>query len=376
MDERPGGSAPRRKAHALLVVLCLVALATLTGLLAGQMKSPEQAAADARPPAVQAITARVERRVLTKTITFRGSVHAQGGVSLSVESAGRLVTRMATRSGAVVRGGDLIARLNDEPIFVLPGAVPMYRDLSEGMSGGDVQRLNVALRGSGLQAGSGEVFDAVTAAGVAQLFAAAGEQPPRSTSGGRSGRTHGPIVLPRSSIAWAPVLPATVVAINARTGQPAPSNLLTLATGKSEVSGAVPVFDAQLLRVGQRVQVESDDGAVSVKGTVVSLASPHMDQALGRAVTVTVKPNRSLPRSASRLDLRVVVSAASTRYAVWVVPEAALVGRGDGSVVVYLVRGHERTQMVVHPGLSSDGWVALRHADLRLTDQVIVGQAG
>src|SRR5665811_77425 len=71
----------RRRSPVRALLLSIIGLIAVSGvsLWAGtQIKSPEQAAADAAPPAPSTITAVVEERVLTQQLIVRGTSVADG----------------------------------------------------------------------------------------------------------------------------------------------------------------------------------------------------------------------------------------------------------------------------------------------------------
>jgi hypothetical protein len=77
--------------------------------------------------------------------------------------------------GDVVDEGALFARIDDRPVIALKGELPMYRDLTLGVSGRDVEQLEQALDRLGFDSGPIDgVFDASTQNALSELYASHG----------------------------------------------------------------------------------------------------------------------------------------------------------------------------------------------------------
>jgi multidrug efflux pump subunit AcrA (membrane-fusion protein) len=172
-------SVPRVRSWSIALV-GLLALAALGWWLGARAQSPSQAAARAAEPSASWITARVERRVLASTVVLRGDVRPEVslavGVPSSVEGAG-VVTRVPPVVGSEVAEGALVLGVSGRPVFVLRGAVPVYRSLKPGMSGADVAQLQAALVRLGYAPETSGVFGEATKVAVSKFYAAAGFEP-------------------------------------------------------------------------------------------------------------------------------------------------------------------------------------------------------
>ena len=160
---------------AAVAVLALVAGFALADVVA------DADAASAPPPAA-AISAPVERRLLTSEVIMRADASHAGSVDVTVSSSGgernSVVTGRLPKVGAVVKPLSVLLEISGRPMIVLPGKLPAYRDLSVGLSGPDVAQLKRALASVGIDAGSGRaVYDADTAAAVGKLYRRAGYEP-------------------------------------------------------------------------------------------------------------------------------------------------------------------------------------------------------
>ncbi|MFD3945590.1 peptidoglycan-binding protein [Streptomyces sp. NPDC058579] len=188
----PGPAAARRRRWVLAVAVGAV-LATAGGLGAALLvKSPAQAAADAAPPAPDVLTAPVEHRVLNSSVVTRGEVVAGQTVDViprvsAGEGAARsVITKIQVAPGDTVRAGQVLLEVSGRPVFVLEGALPVYRDLRPGSTGDDVRQLQRALRKLGHATGSDADgrFGAGTKAALGVFYRSLGYDPVTATREG------------------------------------------------------------------------------------------------------------------------------------------------------------------------------------------------
>ena len=167
---------------AALAVAALIALAIVGWAAARQIRSPAQVAADTAAPQPAPITVPVERRTLSTEVIVRGTVRfgaAQPAVLATsrVKQGSDIVTR-APRRKAELGIGDVAMAVDGRPVFVLAGALPMSRDLHEGVDGPDVLQLERALARMGFPPGPVDGrYDAGTEAGVSNFYLRQGWAP-------------------------------------------------------------------------------------------------------------------------------------------------------------------------------------------------------
>jgi peptidoglycan hydrolase-like protein with peptidoglycan-binding domain len=160
---------------AALAVATLVVLAIVGWAAARQIRSPAQVAADTAAPQPAPITVPVERRTLSTEVIVRGTVRfgaAQPAVlgTSRIKQGSDIVTR-APRRKAELGTGDVAMAVDGRPVFVLPGALPMSRDLHQGVEGPDVLQLETALTRLGFTAGPVDGrYDAETEAAVSGFY--------------------------------------------------------------------------------------------------------------------------------------------------------------------------------------------------------------
>nr|WP_221474138.1 HlyD family efflux transporter periplasmic adaptor subunit [Planomonospora venezuelensis] len=99
-------------------------------------------------PAVPAATAEVTRQDLVDTRTVDGTLTYAGERHLAAAGGGTVTWTAA--EGAVVRRGRPLLRIDNEPLVVMYGRLPLYRELRRGVSDGpDVEQLERNLRALG-----------------------------------------------------------------------------------------------------------------------------------------------------------------------------------------------------------------------------------
>ncbi|MEZ4663170.1 MAG: peptidoglycan-binding protein [Caldilineaceae bacterium] len=93
-----------------------------------------------------------------------------------------VITTIPSR-GEQITEGDVLLSASGRPVFVFLGETPVFRDLTPGTEGRDVQQLEEALARLGFAPGDEDgLFDADTSAAVADWYAAAGWPPFESTA--------------------------------------------------------------------------------------------------------------------------------------------------------------------------------------------------
>lgn len=141
-DADPELDEPRRRRRGLWLVLgaVLIAVAAAGGGWLWASDTTTETAPDASGPLV---TATVERGTLTATEIFDGTL--DHGTPFTVTgSAEGTITRLVGQGRTVERGAELY-RVDERPVALLYGAVPMFRGLGPGDSGADVGQLEANL---------------------------------------------------------------------------------------------------------------------------------------------------------------------------------------------------------------------------------------
>jgi multidrug efflux pump subunit AcrA (membrane-fusion protein) len=179
----PGGPGGDRRKKVLAIGLAVVVAASAAGWVAGRsIRSPAEVASRTEPPVPSAITAPVEKLVLTSDVIVRGTVRfgSPQAVTLpksALKATSGIVSIAPVKGAELVEGASAMV-VSGRPVFVLQGGQPAYRDLGPGDQGADVQQLEDALARLGFNPGARDGrYDGATAAAVAAWYGAAGYKP-------------------------------------------------------------------------------------------------------------------------------------------------------------------------------------------------------
>ena len=137
-----GRDAPvRRKTWVLAGAAVLVAVAVIGGVVV--LSGAEQATSAA--PKAPANTAQVQRGELSAMVSLHGTLtyraRSDGSPYSAINQARGIYTKLPD-DGDKVECGDVLYRVDDDPVLLLCGTVPAYRDLAIGDKGNDVRQLN------------------------------------------------------------------------------------------------------------------------------------------------------------------------------------------------------------------------------------------
>lgn len=308
-----------------------------SGLLTAEPAAGQPAVNPALPPA----TAPITRTTLVETRTEAGTLGYGDPVAVRALVPGTL-TWLAAAGSTVARGAPLF-KINEEPVVVLYGAVPMYRTLSNFVVGADVRQLQenlvelgysgFAIDGSYTQATATAVLAWQADLGLAQT----GMVEPAQV-----------LFMP------GPARIAEQLAhVGDRLGGDAPL-LLTYTGSTRVVTVALKVVDQAFAVVGGAVTVTLPD-ARTVAGVIAEVGTVITEEAFD--VTVTIADQAALGSlQAAPVDVAFV---SATREDVLAVPVAALLALAEGGYGVELVEGDTSWIVAVQTGMFADGRVEI-----------------
>ena len=155
--------------------------AAAAGWLAGRnITSPDQAALESEPPPASLITVEVELAELVADVIIRADVGYDEPATLGLSGAlgnreSVLVVTSAPERGAELTEGSVAIEIAGQPVFVLVGPVPVYRDLRPQDRGPDVEQLEAALARLGYFEGDpDQLWDEATGGAVRAWYEQAG----------------------------------------------------------------------------------------------------------------------------------------------------------------------------------------------------------
>ncbi|MFB7512594.1 peptidoglycan-binding protein [Streptomyces sp. NPDC056144] len=343
----------------LLVVAVGAVTASVAGgvlLLGGDGDGGTAAKGGDRPPA----TATVVRTDLVRSKTVDGTLDfAQ---RRTVKSAVEGTITVAAPEGKTLGRGEALYELNDKPVTLLYGPVPMFREMKKGDRGSDVLQLERNLRdlGYGAKLYVDTRYDESTEAAVKRWQKSLNREPT-----GRVGK--GDVVFQTGQV-------KVVAADAALADQVAPNG---------------PVLTVASTRPVVRAQLDQTDGALTSRGTKVEVTLPSGKTVTGR-VDGTVRPAENASGSGGGaqdgITVEVVLdggagaahgedakASASVKFVsearenVLAVPVEAVVAlRGeDGGYGLQIVRETGSTIVRVETGMTADGQIEVKGPDLR-----------
>jgi hypothetical protein len=355
----------KRKTWVLAGAAVLTATAATGGVVA--MSSATQATPVAQEP--PANTGKVEKGELSDMVSLDGTLtyraRSDGSPYSAINQASGIYTELP-EEGDKADCGDVLYRVDDEPVLLLCGTVPAYRDLDIGDEGNDVRQLNRNLHEIGYDTDADDNgFTWQTKEALEKLQHDKGFDETGALGIGDA------VFLPKS---------ARLSKVTGQLGGFArPGAQVAQATsGALEVQVALAASQQGEVKKGDRVQItlpgnSSVTGKVDRLGRVARTAG--QDDDVGDA-TIPAYISLDEPRKARGLDrapVQVEITTKGVENALSV-PVTALVGKSGGGFAVEVVRDGGRRELVaVQLGLfdTTDGRVQVE-GDLREGDQVMV----
>ena len=365
---------------ALLVVVCVGAAGVWVGY-ALRSSTAQQIAAASRPVLVTAKAKEIQQSLSAVTGTV-DAVTSDPYVPVSSAFSGPMVvTDDPLTVGASVKAGQFVGSIDDAPVFGLPLSIPLWRDLSVGDTGSDVQSLNAALAGAGYFHGTvNDDYSWLTAAGLEAMFKTAGYPAP-SVSGATTSSAAAVApgdFLPMSSIADIPsgslvVSQAVATGGTLAAGKP----MWTLVGAVSSVSSKLDILHEQKVKAGTVVNLQKVDGPSLGTGTITTIGSfqagnpqgSGMAALSGYPITVSLNPPKGV--SVQSGD-QVQISFTPAGAAQLAVPTVAI-RQTTGAPYVIVKQTHDRYRRVhVSPAWQQGGWTGIDSGSQLKTGSTVV----
>jgi hypothetical protein len=301
-----------------------------------------------------AATAVIERGTIFATETFPGTL-GRGSPSTVTSRGEGTITRIAEQGHAVERGDELY-RLDEQPVILLQGTIPMFRDLESADSGADMEQLK----------------DNLVALGYGGLTVAEAVRRWQSSIGAEVTGT-----VSRSSVVFMPE------------GGRIENQYVDAG---DVVSPGMPIMD--ITGTAQVVSLEADvgDRGRFETGSEVTIQLPGGDEVGGevsRAAVVGVQGEGGVTESITEVEVTLdelvddsligaavdVIVPIEERADVLLVPVNALLALSEGGFGLELVNDDGTTSIVgVTTGLFADGRVQVEGD--QISEGMVVGTAG
>jgi multidrug efflux pump subunit AcrA (membrane-fusion protein) len=182
------------------------------------------------------------------------------------------------------------------------------------------------------------------------------------------------VQVPADEIIFVPSTPVRVSEVVARSDQPG-GPLITVTNATVAVDGSLRLEEAALAKPGMAVDIDEPDLGIKAKGVVTRVAeSPGTNGVDGFHVYFEVAVDTP-PASLIGASVRLTVPVKSTGETVLAVPVSAVTMAADGTSRVQRDQSGNLEFVTVEPGLSADGFVAVKaiSGSLNAGDLVVVG---
>lgn len=325
--------APRRS---VIIIAAVVAVAIAGALIVAAWATVNISSAQPTDSAAPVETTTVERRDLSETEDFPGTLAF--GVATPVKGGAGVLTELPV-VGTVLDRGSVAFRMNDLPVPVFIGATPLFRPLDAvGLAGNDVLMVATNLSADGFYTGTLPT-DPTKAVWTSKLVKAT-KAWQRAAGLAQTG-----VISPGDVVVLGAA--SRVSSVTANLGDSASGTVLSVTGISKAVSVEVSAADAAKLAIGTAVTVILPDGSpapatVTAIGTVVKDTSDDASGGSANAVptlTITVAPDSQ--DSVAGLDYAAVKVRVVTdsRTAVLAVPVEALLALAEGGYALQKADG-------------------------------------
>lgn len=357
-DEDDAPPRQRHRGRKALIVLAIMALVAGTGAAASALARDDT---DTQAETAQPTTAPVTLQDLSETASVSATLTYADSGTMRAGRSGTL-TWLPAQTSVVERGGT-IARIDNIPVTLLYGTLPMWRELSYGVDDGpDVRQLEENLVALGVTPSDftvDEHFSTATREAVEDLQERLGLE--------ETG------VVTEAEFALAPGA-VRVGAYEAATGDTVAGEapLYKSSSTSPLVTTDLTASQARNVAVGAAATVMLPDGTV-VDATIASVGATttNSDGAAVVPITVTLNdPSQAGQVSGAPVNVEIVTAVTSGALTV---PVTALVALAEGGYAVEVVEEPGSSSLVaVTPGAYAGGRVAVTGEGLTEGMRVVV----
>lgn len=337
---------------AVLVIVGIAAATSAVFILVGRSTASNGTAASGL------VTDHIRRGTLTAKVTAGGTLTGSPVPIAAGSQVAGVVTSVA-QVGSVVSQGQILYRIDNQPVVLLYGSTPLYRAFGPGMTPGpDVIQLEQDL----LQLGFGQPYGLV-ANGV---FTFADEQSVRAFTKAE-GLTYGDqLALGTVLFEPGPVVVATDV-VELGNSVAVGGSVVSLELDTPQVAVELSAAQAAGIIAGTPALVKLSSPSNSVTGKVATRSAGSGSTA--KVVLTLLNPPANLSLASQPAFVQFNVESLRDVY---IVPIAALVATLGGQYALQTLRGHHTTLIPVTVGLldNIDGLAQVRGPGLRAGEAV------
>lgn len=359
----------RRWALAVIVIVLAGAGALVHTVRAYSART--SAAATSSTGVADLATTPVTRQTLTESVTIDGEVSYGDAHPLDVKLSGTL-TWLPT-VGTVISRGDSVARVDDAPVVLLYGSLPMYRPLAQDTTGRDVRQLEDELHALGYRGFAvDDRFTAATTAAVKRWQHDLGVEETGTVDVGRVVYADGPVRVATTQALPGASTPAQVVSVTGtipavRASLASPASWATPGTRVSLRAAGGRTTDATITAVttGGGVGGTAGAGGTGTGAAAGTGATP--------GETLQITPDDPTFIGAAGQPSVTVTHIEQEHAGVLTVPVAALLALAEGGYGVEVVDGATSRTVAVQTGMFAGGRVEVGAPGL--TEGQLVGLA-
>jgi hypothetical protein len=350
---------PRRRRWWIpTLILILVAAAATWWYL---MQSGGEEAADTTV-GVELAFAEVVVTDLVETSEYEGTLGRLAGDPVSVRAEGTVTA--LPEAGTTLAQGDVVAWVDNQPVVLLYGELPMWREMRDDTEGPDVLQLETALTALGYNESESsmtvdDTFTGATGSVVETWQEAIGAEDDGVVGIGEVVFVPGPVKVDALQMAAGDVIGGN-------------TPVFTTAGEDIQVSFGLPTFEQDNVEVGDAVEITLPDLSTTT-GVVTEIAAAATSPEGGGDVTFETIVELDDPSLAAGIDEAPVTVAVITDRAdqVTAVPVEALVALAEGGYAVEVEDGSGTRLVAVDPGFYADGLVEVS-GDVVPGDRVVV----
>jgi hypothetical protein len=262
----------RRPVLVLSAAVAGIALAAAVGLVV--MLRGSDAPGAAVPAAPTGPTAAITRQTLTESVSLPGELSHGTTTPLTVKATGTITWLPAT--GTVLERGDTVLRVDDRPVVLLRGDLPMYRELAPPRPAGS----GSGSSGSGSSGSSGTRTPAGTSSGTAVASGPTGQSAGQGAGTGTTG--DGTTKQPDETGSAAETGTAPAEPLQGRDVRQFEQNLRALGYTGFTVDSTYSERTAQAVRRWQRDTGMQVTGAVGPEQVIYTKGPVRIDRASAR----------------------------------------------------------------------------------------------
>ncbi|KPM50900.1 hypothetical protein ACG83_36025 [Frankia sp. R43] len=305
----------------------------------------------ARTAPDRSTTTTIKLGTLVDYVTVDGSTGYGAGLKVASKADGTVT--WLPDEGSTVERGQALLRVNDLPVVLLYGQLPMYRSLNVGVKGNDVAQFEQNLQALGYQGFTADQeFTASTGTAVKRWQRDLGLPDTGTVEPGQVIYAADRLRVSERLVGVGAAAPADVLSATTTT------KVVTASVDESEAAWAVP---------GAPVTVTLPAGKTAA-GTVSSAAQPSSSTGSEGGdskvhLTVAVQDQQALNGVDGAVTIRHVVRE---KKGALTVPVAALLALAEGGYGLELVEGDSTRVVAAQVGMFAEGRVEVSGPDLRV----------